>query len=69
MGEQLKLEKAFPEKFCSDALGMAITNKHLARTVNQLTHRHPYLYILGIGAGTGASAEAIINEIGSTFSS
>ena len=48
---------------------MAITNKHLARTVNQLTHRHPYLYILGIGAGTGASAEAIINEIGSTFSS
>nr|ANM86563.1 putative type I PKS [Cladonia uncialis subsp. uncialis] len=67
--EPIKLDNTFTEKFCSDALGMGTSNRHLARTVKQLTYRHPHLDILGIGAGTDSAAEAIIHEIGPTFSS
>ena len=48
---------------------MGTSNRHLARTVKQLAYRHPHLDILGIGAGTDSAAEAIIHEIGPTFSS
>lgn len=65
----IKLNDTLTEKFYSGALGFRIGNRHLARTVKQLTHRYPHLDILQIGAGTGAATKAILHEIGPTFSS
>lgn len=65
----IKLNNTLAEQFYSDALGLRIGNRRLARTVKQLTHRYPHLDILQISAGTGAATKAIFNEIGPTFSS
>lgn len=65
----IKLDNTLVEQFYSDALGLRIGNRRLARTVKQLTHRYPHLNILQIGARTGAAMKAIFHEIGPTFSS
>lgn len=65
----IKLNDTLVERFHSDALGLRIGNRHLARTVKQLTHRYPHLDVLEIGTGTGATTRAIFHEIGDTFSS
>ena len=65
----IQLDNTLAEQFHSDALGLRIGNRHLARTVKQLTHRYPHMDILQIGAGTGAATKAIFNEIGPNFSS
>ena len=65
----IKLDSALTEEIFSDALGLRIANRHLARMAKQLTHRYPHLDILGIGAGAGAAAKAVIHGIGTTFSS
>lgn len=65
----IMLDNTLAEQFYSDALGLRISNRRLARTVKQLTHRYPHLDILQIGSGTGATTRAIFHEIGPTFSS
>ena len=65
----IQLSNTLLEQFYSDALGLRISNRHLARTVKQITHRYPHLDILQIGVATDAVARAIFGEIGSTFSS
>ena len=65
----IKLNGTLDEQFYSDALGLRIANRHLARTVKQLTHHYPHLDILQISSGTGAATKAIFHEIGPTFSS
>ena len=65
----IKPNGTLAEQFYSGALGFRTSNRHLARTVKQHTHRYPHLDILQIGAGTGAATKAIFHEIGRTFSS
>lgn len=52
-----------------NALGMKECTVYLARLIKQMTHRHPHLNVLEIGAGTGGSTKAIMAAVGDSFSS
>ncbi|KAL9095162.1 MAG: hypothetical protein Q9165_002418 [Trypethelium subeluteriae] len=68
MLEQMRSDGILDD-FYQNGLGFSTYNTYLARTVKQITHRFPRLNLLEIGAGTGSATKAILDLIGSTYSS
>lgn len=56
-------------EYYSDSIIMSRHTTFLARTVQQITNRHPHLHILEVGAGTGVATEQVLHTIGGKFSS
>lgn len=56
-------------EYYSDSIIMNRHTTFLARTVQQITNRHPHLHILEVGAGTGVATEQVLDTIGGNFSS
>lgn len=57
------------EKYYTDAIGFGWLNDLISGTVEQITNRFPHMNICEIGAGTGGATGAILNRIGTAFSS
>ncbi|RMZ78734.1 hypothetical protein DV737_g3768, partial [Chaetothyriales sp. CBS 132003] len=55
--------------YADNALCAGPTSRWLARIVSQITFRHPGINILEVGAGTGATTNAILYELGSSYNS
>ncbi|KAK1959951.1 AMP-binding enzyme [Colletotrichum sublineola] len=72
-GKTTAIEVSMRDKLLNEyypnALGMAEATENLARTVKQMTHRHPHLSILEVGAGTGGATKAILKTVGDSFAS
>jgi hybrid polyketide synthase/nonribosomal peptide synthetase ACE1 len=60
------LLRAFYEE---NAICSGPTGRWLARVISQIAHRNPSLDIFEVGAGTGATTSAVLNEIGDTYAS
>lgn len=56
-------------RFYTHGIGAAACTKSFGRLIKQLVHRYPHMDIFEIGAGTGACTSAIIDEVGTAFSS
>lgn len=56
-------------EYYASSLIMGRHTTFLARTVKQITHRHPHLNILEVGAGTGVATKEVLSTIGNSFSS
>lgn len=56
-------------EYYSSSLIMGRHTAFLAETIKQITHRHPHLNILEIGAGTGVATKEVLKAIGNSFSS
>lgn len=56
-------------EYYSSSLIMGRHTTYLARIVKQITHRHPHLNILEVGAGTGVATKEVLRTIGDSFSS
>lgn len=56
-------------EYYSNSLVMGRHTTFLARTVQQVTHRHAHLNILEVGAGTGVATKEVLQTIGGSFSS
>lgn len=56
-------------EYYSNSIIMSRNTTFLARTVKQITHRHPHLHILEVGAGTGVATKEVLSTIGDSFSS
>lgn len=57
------------DKYYTDAIGFGWLNDLISGTVEQITNRFPHMNICEIGAGTGGATGAILNKIGTAFSS
>ncbi|KAK0614866.1 hypothetical protein B0T17DRAFT_562985 [Bombardia bombarda] len=57
------------ERLFSEGIGYSQYNDLLARMMQQITHRYPHAKILETCAGNSHATNAILNTIGSTFSS
>lgn len=56
-------------EYYSNSIIMGRHTTFLARIVKQITHRHPHVDILEIGAGTGVATKEVLRTIGDSFSS
>lgn len=56
-------------EYYSNSILMSRPTTYLARTVQQISHRHPHLSILEVGAGTGVATNEVLDTIGDSFSS
>ncbi|KAL3474076.1 lovastatin nonaketide synthase [Aspergillus californicus] len=51
----------------AEGLGFPVANTWTARLIKQISHRHPHMNIVEIGAGTGGATKIILDHLGSTF--
>ncbi|KAI2620578.1 hypothetical protein GGR54DRAFT_105320 [Hypoxylon sp. NC1633] len=65
----VKVNDTLARQFYTDGLGLGIYNRYLGQVMKQITHRSPHLDILQLGSGAGAATQAILDGIGTTFSS
>lgn len=56
-------------EYYSNSVMMSRPTTYLARTIEQISHRHPHSNILEVGAGTGVATKEVLNTIGDSFSS
>ncbi len=56
-------------RFYVDALGMPRYTEELARIVAQISHRHPHMHILEVGAGTGGATKILLKHLAGQFDS
>ncbi|KAI1772793.1 amino acid adenylation domain-containing protein [Hypoxylon cercidicola] len=64
---EVGMEDNLLAQYYEHALEFSIFTEYLAKTVKQITHRHPHMKILEIGAGTGAATKGILKEINEAF--
>ncbi|RYP43239.1 hypothetical protein DL770_011775 [Monosporascus sp. CRB-9-2] len=57
------------DRYYAEGIGLEELTRWVGRAVKQLADLHPHMNILEVGAGTGAAAKAIFNEIGDAFRS
>lgn len=57
------------DQYYASSIIMGRHTTFLGRMVKQITHRHPHLDILEIGAGTGVATKEVLRTIGDSFSS
>lgn len=57
------------DRFYAEGSGVKLANTWVARIVSQISHRHPHMNILEVGAGTGAASRRVLEELGNTFDS
>ncbi|KAI0183707.1 hypothetical protein EV127DRAFT_446225, partial [Xylaria flabelliformis] len=55
--------------FYVDALGMHRYTEELARIVAQISHRHPHMHLLEVGAGTGGATKVLLKHLAGQFNS
>ena len=72
-GESTMLEHMLKDSMLSQlytaGIGFPRTNLYIARTAQQIAHRHPKMDILEIGAGTGGTTLEILKALGPAFAS
>ncbi|KAL2071167.1 hypothetical protein VTL71DRAFT_12402 [Oculimacula yallundae] len=72
-GETVLLEKMMEnsmlDRLYVEGLEFRRLNGHVARLVQQITHKHPRSKILEIGAGTGGTTKSILDAIHNAYSS
>lgn len=56
-------------EYYSNSVMMSRPTTYLARTIQQISHRHPHSNILEVGAGTGVATKEVLDIIGDSFSS
>lgn len=56
-------------EYYSNSVMMSRPTTYLARTIQQISHRHPHLVILEVGAGTGVATKEVLDTIGDSFAS
>lgn len=57
------------DNYYKHALGFEAGNEMITSMVAQISHRHPHMSILEIGAGTGGSTRGILAKLGTAFAS
>ncbi|KAJ4294702.1 hypothetical protein N0V88_004936 [Collariella sp. IMI 366227] len=55
------------DRFYIEALGMSRYLEELARMAAQVSHRHPHMHVLEVGAGTGGATKVLLKELADTF--
>lgn len=55
--------------FYEQGLGLTASNRWTGRIVRQIAHRYPHMNVFEIGAGTGGATKAILEKLGSAFTS
>jgi ubiquinone/menaquinone biosynthesis C-methylase UbiE len=56
-------------RYYRHGVGFQQVNTYLAKTAQQIAHRHPRMNILEIGAGTGGTTHLVLPSLGSAFAS
>ncbi|KAI0109876.1 putative hybrid NRPS/PKS enzyme [Daldinia grandis] len=71
-GETTMLEHMIQDNMLNDfyvvAHGMPRYTAYLASMAKLITHRHPHMHVLEIGAGTGGATKSFLRELGDSFS-
>lgn len=57
------------DNYYQHALGFVELNRLISNMVSQISHRYPHTNIFEIGAGTGGATKAVIEKLGTAFSS
>jgi aspyridone synthetase (hybrid polyketide synthase/nonribosomal peptide synthetase) len=52
-----------------DSASLQVCNEYVAQTVRQISHKHPRMKILEIGAGTGGTTLSILDSLDNAYSS
>ena len=63
------LENDVLDRLYTEGYGFAYLNRYIARVVKRITFKYPDAKILGIGTGSGGTAESILDVIDNTYSS
>ncbi|CAI7640712.1 unnamed protein product [Penicillium glandicola] len=57
------------DELYAQGLGFAMANTWTARLIKQISHRHPRMNIIDLGAGTGGTTRMILDHLDSAFKS
>ncbi|PNY28310.1 Hybrid Polyketide synthase-nonribosomal peptide synthetase [Tolypocladium capitatum] len=64
---EVMMDNDMLSRFYVEAYGLDGMNDHIARTLGQITHRHPRANILEIGAGVGGTTRIVLRAVGNSF--
>ena len=64
---EITMRDGLLNQYYEKGLGVKQYTSYLAGIIQQVTHRHPHMNILEIGAGTGGATKRILQAIGHSF--
>ncbi|KAM0720785.1 hypothetical protein Q7P37_003070 [Cladosporium fusiforme] len=53
----------------TESLSLGVCNRYVAQMAQQVSHKHPQMKVLEIGAGTGGTTMTVLDAIGDAYSS
>ncbi|KAK4240422.1 putative pks-nrps protein [Achaetomium macrosporum] len=66
---QVMMEDDMLSRLYSDGCGFGFLNNYLSQVASHITHKHPRMDILEIGAGTGGATRRVLDVIGQCYAS